>query len=277
MTSEIITIGDIHGRSQWKDIVFGGSEQFLFWMESKQSGQDVNYAFLKLEKIIFLGDYCDSYDKSNEEILNNLKHIVYFAKSYPDLVVLLLGNHDIQYILPKESCSGYRPEMAADLGQIFKDESSLFRIAYLDKFDSGKKQTKTLWTHAGVTYKWLQSLKNVIDSPGYRHREFFEGSQDWEIDRLLNTAWKLKTDCLFDVDADSGGFDLWAGPLWVRPRILNEFYLKGYDQVVGHTPQQAVTQYCPLFGIENDLDKLDTITYADALAFGEYDRLKRFR
>lgn len=277
----ILTIGDIHGRSAWKQIIFGGETEFFFWKQSVQENYEEfvreEHTFHSWDKIIFVGDYVDSYDISNEDILNNLKDIVFFANTYPDLVVLLLGNHDIQYIVQNECCSGYRGEMRPDLNRIFTENKSLFKIAFLDEFNHNEKSIKTLWTHAGVTKGWYTELLKDVNSPRFRHNDFFIGSKDWKIDKLLNVAWDLRVDNIYNVDNASGGMDLWAGPLWVRPHILNDFYLEGYDQVVGHTPQSAVITHCPLFGVESNPNKLNTLTYVDALAHGEVYELRRIK
>ena len=281
----ILTIGDIHGRSRWKEAIFGGETEFFFWKQSIEENYEEfvreEHTFHQWDKIIFVGDYVDSFDVSNEVILSNLEDIVLFAKTYPDLVVLLLGNHDIQYIVSNECCSGYRAEMRHDLNRIFTENKSRFKIAYLDKFThtlKGKEVTvKTLWTHAGVTKGWHTELLRDVNSPRYRHTDFFIGSANWKLDKLLNVAWNLKVDNLYNVDNASGGMDLWAGPLWVRPHILNDFYLEGYDQVVGHTPQSAVYTHCPLFGVESNPSKLDTLTYCDALAHGDFYKIKRIK
>ena len=225
----ILTLGDIHGRSIWKQIVFGGNTEFFFWKQAVEEDYldyEGKYRFqMDWDKIIFVGDYCDSFTIGNEAILENLKDIILFAKTYPDLVVLLLGNHDVQYIQSNECCSGYRPEMRPDLNELFTENKDLFKIAYLDEFDTGNRVIKTLWTHAGVTHGWFQEFMRDINSPRYRHNEFFIGSETWKIDKVLNLAWDLRVDNLFNVDNASGGFSLWAGPLWVRPHILNDFYL----------------------------------------------------
>lgn len=278
----ILTIGDIHGRDAWKKIIFGGDTEFFFWKNSIEHGYlefDDNYDFHKFDKIIFVGDYVDSYDIDNETILENLEDIVLFANKYPDLVVLLLGNHDIHYIVQNECCSGYRSEMRADLNRIFTENKNLFKIAFLDEFETEDKHRiiKTLWTHAGVTKGWHTELLRDVNSPRYKHTDFFIGSENWKIDKLLNVAWNLRVDNLYNVDNVSGGMDLWAGPLWVRPHILNDFYLEGYDQVVGHTPQSAIYSYCPLEGVESNPNKLDTLTYVDALSHGDFYEIKRIK
>lgn len=281
----ILTIGDLHGRSSWKQIIFGGETEFFFWKQAIIEGyleHEDRYEFQnRWDKIIFVGDYCDSYSIDNLTILENLQDLVLFAKTYPDLVVLLLGNHDIQYIVSNEICSGYRAEMRTDLNEIFNTNKDLFKMAYLDEFThevKGEMVTiKTLWTHAGITHGWWKEFMRDINSTRYRLRNYFLGSESWKIDKILNLAWDLRVDNLYNVDSSSGGFSVWAGPLWVRPHILNDFYLEGYDQVVGHTPQSAVYQYCPLLGVESNPRKLDTITYVDALEHGDYYKINRIK
>lgn len=274
----IITIGDIHGRSTWKEIIFGGDTDFFMWKNAVIEGyiehEDPRW-FMEYDKIVFVGDYCDSFDKTNVEILENLEDIVLFAKTYPDLVVLLLGNHDIQYIVQNECCSGYRGEMRADLNRIFTENQKLFRIAFLDEFVTKSHTIKTLWTHAGVTQGWWKEFMRDVNSVRFRHNEFFMGSENWKIDKVINLAWELRVTNLYNVDARSGGMDLWAGPLWVRPTILKEFCLEGYDQIVGHTPHASVMEFCPLLGVESNPEKLNTLTFVDALEHGDFHKINR--
>lgn len=84
----IRVIGDVHGKSWWKSLV-----------------KDID----EVDMIVFLGDYVDSYNISDEQIINNLLDIIEFKKSYEDKVILLLGNHEYNYISPYIGyCSGYR-------------------------------------------------------------------------------------------------------------------------------------------------------------------------
>ena len=195
----ILTLGDIHGRSTWKDIVFGGETEFFFWKSSIEHGYlelDDNYDFHKFDKIIFVGDYVDSYDIDNVTILENLQDIVLFAKKYPDLVVLLLGNHDVQYIVQNECCSGYRGEMRADLNEIFVTNKDLFKIAFLDVYEGEKRTIKTLWTHAGVTHGWLRQLHATVKRDGFRFKDDFEGDWNLRPDEIINKAWQYRLNIL---------------------------------------------------------------------------------
>ena len=97
---EIIVIGDIHGESRWKEIV------------ERHPG----------EKYIFLGDYCDPYNQDllEDDVLNNLSQIIKFKQEHRDNVILLLGNHDMQYIDDTaELCSRYMVRINEEIEELF--------------------------------------------------------------------------------------------------------------------------------------------------------------
>jgi hypothetical protein len=243
----ILSIGDVHGRDSWMFQTHGSSYEYNLWKTAVEAGADPldhdfwkEYDYTSYDKIIFVGDYVDSYDKSGEVILKNLQEIIYFKKALGDKVVLLLGNHDIQYIVPNEICSGFRGEMQYDLKELFENNSHLFKIAHLEK---GKDGSKWLWTHAGVTSGWyekdlLRAMKNEKFRFADLMKEFFQ--EEREVDEVINKAYELQMRTLWNVDSHSGGMDVWAGPVWVRPFIMNFWPLEGYNQIMGHTPQAEV-------------------------------------
>lgn len=71
----ILVIGDIHGHDSWKAIV-----------ENE-----------KYDKVVFLGDYVDSFTLQPLTIVKNLREILKFKRENKDKVVLLWGNHDHSY------------------------------------------------------------------------------------------------------------------------------------------------------------------------------------
>jgi predicted phosphodiesterase len=88
---KVIVVSDLHGNTVWESI-------------------DPD----KYDLIVFLGDYVDSWTRSNEQIYNNLLNVINFKKKYSDKVVLLWGNHDLAYVYlgnNKFSCSGHRPKV----------------------------------------------------------------------------------------------------------------------------------------------------------------------
>lgn len=241
---KVLTLGDVHGRDRWMFHTHGSPYEFNHWMTMIENGvpaDDTEFwkemPYIQYDKIVFVGDYVDSFNATNVTILDNLNKILFFKKALPDKVVLLLGNHDIQYFIPNEICSGYRAEMKPDLYQLFTDNKELFKIAHLEKDNTG---IKYLWTHAGVTSGWLKDTIRDTNNPRYRLYEITKDLDPDDLENFINTIFELRVDNIFNVDAHSGGFSIWAGPLWVRPHILNDFPLEGVNQIVGHTPQKTV-------------------------------------
>ena len=196
---KVLTIGDIHGRDDWKEKI---SDDY--------------------DLIVFLGDYVDSFDKSNVEILHNLKEIIKL-KEEDERVVLLLGNHDLQYLFSYRDygCSGYRPEATFDLGEIFKNNHDKFKAAYqIDNY---------LWTHAGVSYNWYESeLLPVLIESGLDKEEYILADQ-------LNILFEQKKDVLTMVGQSRGGWNKFGGIFWADKSETWFSPLQGYHQIVGHT------------------------------------------
>ena len=267
----IMSIGDIHGRNSWKINIFGSLQAYDWWKNEVDEGiievmSDQYPVLHSMEKIIFVGDYVDSFDVSNEDMLNNLDDIIHFKRTYPEKVILLLGNHDIQYIVKDNVCSGFRPEMKIDIEQRFNDNADLFQICYLHigTNPSGSPR-RTLWTHAGITQGWLRNAKRqTMFNPKYRFYEEFRDLDYEPIDVFLEFCWKFRSKCLFDVDSDSGGLNRWAGPLWVRPTTLRFECVEGYDQIVGHTVKSEITHIqVPDPDVESNPEKIDILTFID--------------
>lgn len=217
---KIIAIGDLHGKDCWKQI-------------------DVSL----FEKVIFAGDYVDSFTATNNQIFNNLLELVQLKKSNTDKVILLLGNHDIQYLyFPYYRCSGFRPEAQFDLEELFRKNRECFQVAYQYK--------NHLFTHAGVSNSWWNQYSELIGK--------YQGNND-SVGEVLNKI-HLSEDCeiLFDVGFTRGGMFRFGGILWADESETQRDYLKNFHQVVGHTPRKIIKT----FGDENS-----SITYIDVLDF----------
>jgi hypothetical protein len=191
-----ISIGDIHGHDSWKVI-------------------DPN----KYDKIIFVGDYVDSFDISDDKILNNLLDIIQFKKSYSEKVILLFGNHDIQYLFnySKYGCSGFRPQMYEKLHNVFNQNKSLFSVAY--------QIENTLWTHAGVHQGWYKQRYKQDISSGSLNVSFINGDQ-----------------ALFDVGYRRGGYYDVGGIFWCDKTELIGSPYRNLHQIVGHTHIDHITK-----------------------------------
>ncbi|GAB4040922.1 metallophosphoesterase [Spirosoma gilvum] len=219
----ILTISDIHGRTVWKEI------------------NTATY-----DRIVFLGDYTDSYVFDDETIYNNLLDIIQLKQSQPDKIVLLIGNHDAQYMhFPHYRCSGFRGLAQPALSEVFDEYGMLFQIAY--------QQRTYLFTHAGVTNRWLARLLANTDN------HTLTVTPDYDLAELLNDVHQRSMsyrNLLFEVGPRRGGHDPSGGPIWADRYETKLDYLTGFHQVVGHTPINEFTTFGDAYG---------SITYTDVL------------
>ena len=129
---EIIAIGDIHGRRQWRHIVERHPEAH----------------------IVFMGDYCDPYEFIGcGRLLNNLNSIIDLKHKEPDRFTLLLGNHDMHYIT-KDFPRGtrYDKSLADEIHITFHYKRDAFCYAW--------QYRNLLFTHSGVSKHWLEASFN---------------------------------------------------------------------------------------------------------------------
>lgn len=205
---KIISIGDIHGRTFWKRIDPA-----------------------KYDKIIFIGDYVDSFPYDDAHILNNLMDIIEFKKSYPNKVEILIGNHDIQYMYLSDGfgCSGFRPSMASSLNSLFMENKKLFKMA----FQIGEY----IWSHAGIAVKWLE----------YNEKEIKAFKKKFDCVDYADTFNKMMfthtNRILHQVGTKRGGYYPAGGITWADRNETSLNPLEGYHQIVGHTAIDSITKF----------------------------------
>lgn len=206
---KILVYPDIHGNKDWKDI----------------ASSKIN----EVDKVIFLGDYVDSFNgkERGEASAKNLEDIVAFAKQQKDKVQLLIGNHDLSYCSfnggANPHVSGHQMFEAERFNEIFKTNRKWFKVAV--------KHGKWIFSHAGFTKTWYNNTKSwfKVYMPDVKTPN---GAMN-----LANWMWK-NNECgkldYNDHDWSGVGSSVLQGPLWVRPAAaFNDVYYK--YQIVGHT------------------------------------------
>jgi len=203
-----VIIGDVHGRSLWKLIT--------------NQEQDA-------DRIIFIGDYFDSFDISGVEQIQNFKEIIEYKKTSGKEVIMLIGNHDHHYYpeVGYTGTSGYQKGIAPSITQVIDENRQYLQMAY--------SFNKFLFTHAGV-------------SPTFMDGEF--GEEGWVKDNvveLLNDLFKYKPKSFEFNGVDASGDNTYQTPIWIRPRSLmsvnkkhNKGLKKDYIQIVGHTQMRRL-------------------------------------
>ena len=200
-----LILGDTHGLSTWKRVL--------------EQHPDTG-------RVIFMGDYFDSFELSGVEQLYNFNEIIRFKEETDKEVIMLIGNHDHHYMNVGETYSGYQPAMQFDFNLALKENMHHLQIAY--------KLDEVLFTHAGISPVWM-------DDTFYR-----EVKQPWSKNNIvedLNELYKAKP-TLFNFSHlgwDPSGDSVEQGPLWIRPSSLMKSnkgdggLKKHFIQVVGHT------------------------------------------
>ena len=192
-----IIIGDIHGLTCWRRIV--------------EYHPDA-------DRIIFIGDYLDSFDISPIEQLNNLEAICEFKKSSNKEVILLVGNHDHHYWpgVVDTGTSGYQPHMATSFEYCFSQNKDLFQMCFVD-------EKKTVYSHAGMS----RSFMRAIAAHGTDKFDF--------INELFKTKPRYFCYNNFCYDHSGCGEHVLQSCIWIRPGSLYKDKIQNL-QVVGHTP-----------------------------------------
>ena len=142
IVNKIAVVPDVHGKS--------------FWKKAKEEIDS-------LDEVIFLGDYLDSYTFKglmNRDIeLNNFLEILDFKREYPEKINLLLGNHDIGYLL-RLGCSRQTYGEMFDLYQHhFEENIALFQMTEYVQLNN----EKVFFSHAGILRKWAELVCQKLD------------------------------------------------------------------------------------------------------------------
>jgi predicted MPP superfamily phosphohydrolase len=203
-----VVIGDVHGRSLWKLIV-------------NQENPD---------RVVFIGDYFDSFDIKGEEQLNNFLDIIEYKKSNGKEVIMLIGNHDYHYFpeIGDTGTSGYQAMFSYQINPVLDANREHLQIAY--QFD------EFLFSHAGISSKFLDSVFGV---------------NGWKLETMveqINELFKYKPLTFSFGEAvsiqklsylDPYGDNEEQSPIWIRPRSLmaanKDTLRKKVIQIVGHT------------------------------------------
>ena len=176
------------------------------------------------DEVIILGDYVDGFGKTPEDSLNCLKGVLELQKlhreSKPGPFILLLGNHELHYLLSGEKYSGYNLRTESLCRDILK-ENLLNNNIQIIKID---RTNNIIFSHAGITNSWYEKWN-------YDHLEDINDIKSIEdLDSLRFTGHNMYGD------------DPYNGPLWVRPNSLCSDPLEGWNQIVGHTHYEYITE-----------------------------------
>ena len=191
--SKILIVPDVHGRP--------------FWHRAMELVDQV-------DQIVFLGDYLDPYQYegiSFDEAFEEFNEILEFKKEYPDLVTLLVGNHDMHYIIDEfMNCSRRNIEMQGQLHNLYNSNLDLFKLIHTE--------ADWIFSHAGIYKEWMDKYEFTLE--------------DLNLKTFLGSHWPA----LEDLSFYRGGYNSVGSCVWADLReSLKHDLIPGYKQIVGHT------------------------------------------
>lgn len=183
---KVLAVGDIHTKTWIIDEVIKKIEDY--------------------DKIVFVGDYADDWSANANDSIATWKSLYEFQLSYPEKVVILLGNHDFIYLKHiHEYQSGFNDntKMLMAIPENEYLERWLSELPYLSKIDN------VTYSHAGLTDYWYAKFGTVNNY----------------IYNSPSTLWRNDS------------------PLWARPSEFQSHY--SGKQVFGHTPSETCWEVQP--------------------------------
>jgi hypothetical protein len=243
-----IVLGDTHGRSFWKQITTNENP----------------------DRVIFIGDYFDSFTIKTDEQINNFLDIIEYKKTSGKDVILLIGNHDIHYYpeVSDTGTSGYQTIGRLQIEPTIDANREHLQMAY--------KIGEFVFTHAGISSEWLDdniadwTVDNMVD----KINELFRYQPN-----KFNFRLYKEFDNGFVIASNGHGDNTYQTPIWIRPRSLmevnRETLRKQVIQVVGHTWVEEIDKKGSATGGRYYfIDTFDTskeymIITEDAMSFGK--------
>lgn len=190
----------------------------------------------KYDHVVFLGDYVDSFIKEQNglEAIQGFKRLCELSKEHS--WDILLGNHDFQYISPRNSCTGRHLEFSYAYYEMFSEaqREGILKV--------GVQYGNTVFSHAGFSKPWKDTIENYLSNflEGFLFQKLSikkEAFEKLSFIEKINICFKHNIcDFLDYYPGDFSGYGecAYQCPLWIRPTSLWENM--AYDsQVVGHT------------------------------------------
>ena len=208
-----LVLGDIHGRSCWKQII------------EKEAP----------DRVIFLGDFITTHELySEDDQLQQLREILEYKSQHPNTIILR-GNHDLDglgyywarcYPVPGQKVRAAM-NSTEPLGQKFLQSTQWIHVEEI----GGKPY---IFAHAGVTVEWLTEILKLDVSNVPAALEQINGMEPDEKFGFTGGRW------------DNYGVDPQQSCTWVRPDTLVRHAIPGYNYVVGHTGTYGECQSRPI-------------------------------
>lgn len=223
---KVLFVGDVHNHTYMFDDVERLNKEYNF------------------DRIIFLGDYVDDWNTTNNESSKTLLKVIELKESNPNKYTFCLGNHELSYL--GYPCSGHQYDGDIVIEHLLKDDINLFDLYTTIKLGN----LNYYCSHAGFTANFIR------DDLGDSWEEVLKNMNENKLDNL-----ELLSHCNFL----RGGSHKNSSFLWADKREHTyDFNTIMPYQIIGHSPVKYI-----------DLDLTDQIfidthsTYRSGEEYGD--------
>lgn len=200
-----------------------------------------------VDKIIFLGDYFDCFEKPDNETYFGIKEVCLWLsekrKELGDKAIWLTGNHDVAYLasyIPNSytvrkngfyGCSGYTRSKASEINKYLDPEFVL-------NMELCCQANGYVVSHAGFHYNHFLPFSSELDNVIRLYHKW---------DEEKNSFYHQAYHWIWDIGQRRGGMHDVGSPVWLD--FTTEFVdIPEMPQIVGHTSgrnyRQRGNSYC---------------------------------
>lgn len=216
-------------------------------------------------KIVFLGDYQDYWNAPTAMHVGMIERMIDFHDTMKTNMVYLLGNHDVFYYIDRNTMyfnhvkyrsPGHDEIAYIDVHDRMRAINDLFKISVV--IHNPVNNADYLCSHAGVTNWWINKHCKQLKNDDIDSMTMFTAHDYMKTlnNMLIHEEWFD----LFTQGKARYGHDGAPSPLWADKVELDYDYVKGLNQIVGHTPMRTVTMQSTC---NQQLIYCDTMSYMD--------------
>lgn len=260
ITGDVLLVGDIHDKAR----------RVLPVVDRLLASGDFN-----IQRVIMLGDYLNDWGVSSRGEREDFRFLCDWVNAKPDgLVVMVLGNHDLPYLIPRNTAAwravrrvapGFKPKAYTDVHELLTTGrvARVLTPAYAFMTVNG---ATWLATHAGVTSSWLTAHGH--GDLVYSDTLYTSGIAADVVDMMREMVARGGWENLNEAGEMRGGYPGTApSPLWADRSELIADPLPRVNQIVGHTPVSTPTiNMTRTHNPENGLDAYSTLLFTDTMS-----------
>ena len=199
---------------------------------------DKALAMADFDKLLIFGNYVDPI-KDEVDVVEDLRSLFQLRYKKPNLVKLLIGPEDVQYLFPWDRTfrtPSYRTDIADRITTIFNVNNDALDVAF--------QQDNFIFTYGGINNGWVFAFKDMIKKTASIGEQLIQS--EVALDDVLNSMFLdnamqmslLKKDRSLEISTNVNNPYIYPGPIFGTYHSMQQIgVLANYHQVVACQPE----------------------------------------